>query len=150
MLPTVRRPTSSLPRWADLGLDIDRFFGNYGNAWNRPLTSWSTWAPPADMYETDDHYVVVMELPGYSQKDINVSVERGFLTVNGERSISESEGDYTYHIRERGDGRFTRAFSLPSAVNAEEVSAEYHDGMLQVTLPKTQEARPRRIEVSVK
>ncbi len=147
MLPSVRRPASSLPRWAELGFDIDRFFNN---AWNRPISTWAAWMPSADLYETDENFVVALELPGYRHEDLNVSVERGLLTVSGQRTVSEDEEGYTYHLRERGEGRFTRTFSLPIAVNSGEVTAEFRNGVLEITLPKMAEARPRRIEVSVK
>ena len=145
MLPTVRRRVS--PLWADFDFDLDRFFGD---RWARPMTAWSAWTPSADMYETDEGFGVALELPGYTNEDINISVERGFLTISGQKTLSEEEEGRTYHLRECGEARFTRSFTLPSAVNADAVTAELRNGVLLVTLPKMEEARPRKIEVSIK
>lgn len=146
MLPTTRTyRTPTLSRWPDVGTDIDRFFeGILG----RPIT-W-TERGNADLYETDDEYVLEMELPGFGGDEVDVSVERGVLAVSGMHRAEEEEEGRTYHVRERSHERFTRTFTLPQSVNADDVHADLENGILTVRLPKMAEAKPRRIEVKAR
>lgn len=113
-----------------------------------PSGAWSAWAPPADLSETDDEFVLEMELPGFSRDDIELTVERNILSVSGSRQEPEVESaSATYHLRERADERFSRSIALPRSVDAENVKARFSNGVLTVTLPKVDEAKPRRIEV---
>lgn len=147
MLPTInRRPMGGLRRNDWLGGELDRMFDDF---FTRPLSTWSTWTPAADLYETDDEFVLDLEMPGFSHDDIEVTVERGILTVSGQRTAEEEQGNrHTYHVRERSYDRFSRSFSLPHSVNADEVQARFENGILNVRLPKAAEAKPRRIAVS--
>lgn len=151
MLPTRRtyRP-ATVSRRRDVGSDLDRWFDDF---FTRQLSGWTAWNPAADLYETDDEFVLELELPGMSRNDLEVTVEKGILTVSGQRSTeTESERDerHTYHVRERSYDRFSRGFSLPHTVNPDEVDATFENGMLTVRLPKAAEAKPRRIEVHTK
>lgn len=106
--------------------------------------------PAADLFETDEEFVLELELPGLGREDIEVTVEKGILTVSGQRSTEteEERGErHTYHVRERSYDRFSRSFSLPHSVTHEQVDAQFENGMLTVRLPKAAEAKPRRIEV---
>ena len=145
MLPEVRtyQPGSAIRRGADWTRLFDDMLG-------RDLNGWTAWTPAADLYETEDSFVLELGLPGYTGDDIQVTVERGILTVTGQRSRREGDERVTYHLREHTYDRFTRSFSLPASVRADEVRAEFEQGMLVVTLPKTAEAKPRKVEVSVK
>lgn len=135
-------------RLTDLRNEIDRLF-------EAPLTELaqasqllSGWTPPIDVHEDKDNVLVKVELPGMKKEDIDISLHEGCLSVSGERKVSTIE-NAEVHRAERFEGRFQRTVSLPSAVAAERVTAQYKDGVLTVTLPKTEEAKPRRIDVNV-
>ncbi len=147
MLPTITRtPRSNLRRGDLFGGDVERIFDDF---FNRPLSTWSAWTPAADLYETDDEFVLELEMPGFSRNEIDVTVEHGILSVSGQRTHQEeSEERPTYHVRERSYDRFTRSFSLPRSVDADSVDARFDNGILRVTLPKAAEAKPRRIEIA--
>ena len=107
------------------------------------------WVPPLDVYEDKDHLTVKAELPGMKREEIEVSLHDGALTISGERkSETKHEGAEVYRS-ERFVGRFQRTVALPSAVTADKVKANYKDGILTVTLPKTEEAKPKQIDVNV-
>ena len=135
----------TLGRLTDLRDEIDRFFES-------PIARTSEylgWAPAFDVYEEKDNFVVKAELPGMKKEDINVSLHDGDLIISGERkSETKSEGTEIYRA-ERFFGKFQRSVSLPASVAAAKVSAEYKDGVLTVTLPKAEEAKPKQIEVNV-
>lgn len=146
MIPTRReRRGDGLRQLADLQSEMDRILG--GALRGSGARSWSRWSPAADLYETEDAYVVELELPGFGRDDIEVTMEEGILTIAGERTLDAAREADTYHLRERSVGRFSRSFSLPSALDPNEVEARFADGVLIVELPKAVEARPRRIEV---
>lgn len=147
MLPTLRttpRLRRSIPefRW-----DIDRMFEDF---LGRSPYSWTGTGPAADLYETEDEYVVELDLPGWNRKNIDVTVEQGVLTLSGERTAESEENRNNYHIRERGMASFSRSFTLPRTIDANAVNAKFENGVLRVTLPKVAEAKARRIEVAVK
>jgi HSP20 family protein len=113
--------------------------------------NWSltTWAPACDIYETDNEIVVKAELPEVKKEDVHVSLENNLLTIRGERNLSEETKRENYHRLERRYGAFTRSFTLPSFADTSKINAEFKDGMLRVTLPKREEAKPKQIEVKV-
>jgi len=107
-----------------------------------------TWAPAVDVYAKGDDIVVHVELPGVEKDDIDLKVENGTLTIRGERKrASEIEEGKAYRL-ERAYGSFTRRFSLPKGLDASGVKAAFKNGVLEVTLPKAEEAKPRKIEVA--
>ena len=126
--------------------EIDRLFADF---FERPSGDFGRFTPPADLYETDEAYNVEMELPGFSRDDINVTIEQGMLTISGRRAREESSENENYHLRERSIGRFSRSFSLPASIEANDVEARFEEGLLKVNLPKAEEARTRKIEVDV-
>lgn len=145
MLPTLSFPRTAVRRGTDWSTDVNRFFDEF---FTPRLSTWSAWTPAADLYETDDEFVLEMEMPGFNKDDIEVTVEHGILSVSGRRTAEREEGErLTYHVRERSYDRFNRSFSLPRSVDAEHVNAEYRNGILRVTLPKLAEAKPRQIAV---
>ncbi len=107
-----------------------------------------TWAPPVDIYENgEDELVIKAELPGFKPEDVSVTVEGDVLTFGGERKLAQDLREKHWRRIERRYGKFSRSFSLPPTVNADQVSAEYKDGTLTVTLPLREEAKPRRVSV---
>lgn len=135
----------TLGRLTDLRDEIDRLF-------EAPLQRTSEflgWTPAFDVYEEKDNFVVKAELPGMKKEDISVSLHDGNLIISGERKTeTKGEGAEVYRA-ERFFGKFQRSVALPATVAASEVKAEYKDGVLTVTLPKSEEAKPRQIAVNV-
>jgi HSP20 family protein len=119
-----------------------RIFGEEEEGW---LTS--TMIPSLDMSETDTAVEVRVDLPGITAKDVDVQVSGNVLTVSGHRQEEKEEKGRTYHRVERRCGSFSRSETLPCAVNESEVAAEYHDGVLTITMPKTEESKAHKIKV---
>lgn len=110
----------------------------------------ATWVPPVDIYQNGDHELVLKaEVPDMSREDIDITVENDVLTIKGEKKLSGEVKEERFHHVERRYGAFTRSFSLPRTVDASKVSAEYRNGVLTVTLPLREEAKPRQIKVDV-
>lgn len=108
-----------------------------------------TWVPPVDVAETQDTILVRAEVPGMKQSGINIEFENGLLTIRGEREIEKIEGA-TWHRVERVYGNFSRSFTLPRTVDPEKISATYRDGVLEIVVPKREEAKPKQIRVAVR
>jgi len=109
----------------------------------------SGWMPAVDVYEDKDKVTVKAELPGLRKEDIDISLHDGVLAISGERKQEDRPQEAEQYRSERFMGRFQRLLTLPAAVNADQVKATYKDGILYVTLPKAEEAKPKHIEVSV-
>jgi HSP20 family protein len=101
-----------------------------------------------DIYENKDQIVLEAELPGMSREDFELSIENNVITLRGERNFEKKEESDNYHRVERSYGAFTRSFTLPQTVSADGATAEYQNGVLRVALPKREEAKARRIEIS--
>jgi HSP20 family protein len=131
---------------------MNRMFGDfYGRRLDDDVMSRGDWVPAVDIYENDKHEIVIRaEMPGMKREDIELRVENNTLTLRGERKREAEVRDEQYHRVERAYGGFVRSFSLPSTVDAGHVSAEYKDGVLSVTLPLREEAKPRQIPVEIK
>jgi len=108
-----------------------------------------SWAPPVDIYETEDAIVLKAELPGIDPQDVEVRVEDNTLYLKGERKYEKEVNEQNYHRIERSYGSFARSFSLPNSISAEKVKAEYKDGLLTLTMPKREEAKPKTIKIDV-
>lgn len=106
------------------------------------------WNPNVDIYENKDQIVLEAELPGMNREDFDLSIENNVLTLRGERRFEKRDESDNYHRVERSYGSFTRSFTLPQTVSAEGATAEYKNGVLRVTLPKREEVKARRIEIS--
>ncbi len=109
----------------------------------------SGWSPALDVFDEKDHLVVKLELPGMKKEEIEISLHEGALTVSGERKQESKETEGETFRSERYVGKFQRSVTLPTPVDGNHVKASYQDGVLTVELPKTEEAKPKRIEVSV-
>lgn len=108
----------------------------------------TTWAPPVDVAEETDKIVVKVEVPGMNESDLKVSFEDGVLTISGERNF-ERKDDRNYHRIERTYGTFVRTFSLPRGVDADKIAANYVNGVLEIEIPKLEEAKPKQIAINV-
>jgi HSP20 family protein len=113
------------------------------------LMSRGTWTPAVDIYEVDGALVLKAELPGMRREDIAVSVENNTLTLKGERTVDHDIKQESFHRVERAYGQFVRSFALPTTVDTTKIGAEYKHGVLKVTLPVREEAKPRTINVDV-
>jgi HSP20 family protein len=107
------------------------------------------WSPPLDVYQDKDHVFVKVELPGMKKEDIQISLHENTLTISGERKQEREVKEGDGYRSERFFGRFHRSITLPVAVQANNVKAQYKDGILAVSLSKAEEAKPRQIEVQV-
>ncbi len=107
------------------------------------------WAPAVDIYEQGSDLVLKAELPGVDPKDVDVRLENNTLTLRGERKFDNEIKRESYHRIERSYGAFSRSFTLPSTVDQNHIKAEYRDGVLRVTLPKREEAKPKQIAINI-
>jgi HSP20 family protein len=129
---------------------INRIFGEAYRRSDDEVLHGGDWTPPVDIFETKDHEIVLRaELPGLKREDIDLRVENSTLTLRGERKQEKDVAKESYHRVERAYGTFTRSFSLPTTVDTEKVRAAFADGVLTVTLPAREEAKPRQIQVQV-
>jgi HSP20 family protein len=108
----------------------------------------ATWAPPVDIFETENELVVKVDLPDLEEKDIDVRVENNMLTIRGERKFDDVHEDNYLRV-ERVYGSFMRSFSLPNTVSSENIRAEYHNGVLTLHMAKLEESKPKQIKISV-
>jgi HSP20 family protein len=108
-----------------------------------------SWAPPVDIYETENDIVLKAELPGVDPRDVEVRIEDNTLYLKGERKFEKEVKEQNYHRVERSYGSFARSFSLPNSISADKVKAEFKDGMLTLTMPKREEAKPKTIKIDV-
>jgi len=151
----IRWQTPTLATWprfgrlTDLRDEIDRLLDGTLAEFTKTSNLLSGWTPAFDVYEDKDNFSVVAELPGMKKEDIEVSLHNGTLSISGERKCETKHEDTEVYRSERFFGRFQRTISLPTAVAADNIKAQYKDGILTVTLPKTEEAKPKQIDVAV-
>ncbi len=131
----------------------DPFFRLMDSFFNQDLlpseeVSNRTWMPPVDIQETADAYRLIAELPGLTKDDINITLENSVLRLTGERKLEKDVNKDSYHRIERTYGTFARAFTLPSLVTADKVEASFENGLLTLTIPKAEQAKPRKISIS--
>ena len=144
-----RRPTTL---FADpFFRSLDQFLGDGAFGGNFLANTGSTrdgWVPAIDVRETEDAFVFTAELPGLNKEDVAITLEENVLTLSGERKFENEDTKNEFRRIERSFGRFTRSFTLPHEVSSEKVEAKYGDGLLTVTIPKTEKTKPRKIEIS--
>jgi HSP20 family protein len=137
-----------LNEMSSLREEINRLFEQPFNTWSQGSDVLNAWSPALDLYEDKDNLIVRAEVPGLKKEEIDISLQDGRLALSGERKFEKKyEGSQTSR-EERFFGKFQRSIDLPKAVNAGAVKASYKDGILTVTLPKTEEAKPRQITVN--
>jgi HSP20 family protein len=107
----------------------------------------TAWAPALDISERKDAYLVTVELPGIKPEDLDIIMEDGLLTIQGERQFTQESSEQQFHRVERRYGAFRRSITLPAQVQAEQIEASFEDGVLQIMVPKMEEAKPKRIQV---
>jgi len=125
----------------------------FEDAFSRMLSEPSSnrpWSPAVDIYETENELVLKADLPEVNQKDIDVRVENQTLTIAGTRNFEKSEDKKGFHRIERSYGNFVRSFAIPNTFDTESIKAEYHNGVLSVTLAKKEAAKPRQVKIEVK
>jgi HSP20 family protein len=107
------------------------------------------WIPAVDIYETKEAIILNVELPGVTKEDISLEVKDSTLTIKGEKKLEKDVKEENFHRMERTYGSFTRAFTLPTTVQQDKVKAKFRDGILEIMLPKAEEAKPKHIKVDV-
>lgn len=147
----VRWKPRSLAHWSPrhdlspLADDWDSLFNEFFNL--APATR-RDWCPAADVQEEEARYVVTVDLPGMTKDDVEVTFENDVLTISGERKSASEQENGKLHRNERFFGKFTRSLRFPSDANREQIQATFKDGVLEIALPKSEEAKVRRIEVN--
>jgi HSP20 family protein len=146
------QPITEVERWFDR---FDRLFDRMISRFFRDLERdfwgldwrWERWVSAMEVSETPDAYIVRVELPGVKTEDIEVTLQDDILTIKGKRERSEEHKDETVHFVERAYGEFVRSLRIPTDVKVDAIEASYKDGVLEIRLPKSEESKPRRIEV---
>jgi HSP20 family protein len=129
--------------------EMNRMFNQFFRGSTSEEGSWGhyTWTPPVDIYETDDALVFTADLPGVAKDEVSIEVQNNTLILRGERKHDAAVKEEHYHRVERAYGSFQRSFVLPTLVDQEHVQATYHDGVLELRLPKSEAAKPKRIAI---
>lgn len=141
---------SDMPVLESIKRDMDRFFDDIVPfSWRvenggREL---DVWAPSTDMSETNNEYIISVDLPGITKKDVEVNIQNHRLTITGERKKEAEEEGKDFHRRERFYGRFMRSFTLPAAVKEESIKAKFKDGVLTVTVPKAEVKKAKTVAI---
>jgi HSP20 family protein len=148
-----RRPRWGITPWRPFR-ELEEWERRLEDVFGRPAWRWPMeekgWMPAVDIFEKDDKFVVKAELPGMKEEDIDVSVVGNTLTIKGEKKTETEVKEEDYYRCERSYGSFYRSIPLPSTVDASKIEASYEGGVLEVTLPKTAEVKPKKISVSAK
>ena len=139
------RPWSSVGFTDEMKQVFDKFFGE-GDGESNVVTS--QWAPRVDIREEADRFVIFADIPGVEPKDIEIHMDKGILTLKGERTAESSTETDRYSRIERAHGTFYRRFALPDSANPEGIAATGKNGVLEISIPKKPETTPRRIQVS--
>lgn len=147
----------SLQSWSpmrdlwDLHDDVDRLFHGFGFRGGHEKGNLASvaWMPPVDIREDKEAVILSAELPGIKKEDIKLGVENGVLTVKGERSFKDEQKKENYYRIERSYGSFSRSFELPSTIDPEKIRANMKDGVLEIYIPKKEEAKPKSVEIEV-
>ncbi|HLI11123.1 MAG TPA: Hsp20/alpha crystallin family protein [Alphaproteobacteria bacterium] len=167
--PAPQAPSGAHPLVSLRG-EIDRLFDDFFRGWpslmsfpsrlfdfdpfrrsSEPLaTTFGTLAPRVDVAQTDQGYEIEAELPGMDEKDLNVTVSDGVLTIRGEKKAEREEKKKDYYLSERSYGTLQRSFRLPESVDAEKISAEFKKGVLTISLPKSKEAKEKERKITIK
>ncbi len=143
----------NLIRW-DPYRELSSFADRFNRAFS-PLTSrereediLGAWMPPVDISEDKDKITLTAELPGFQEDQVDIQMEGGVLTIRGERKLEEEKEGRNYHRVERSYGQFVRSFTLPNNVDRDQIRASFHNGLLEIEMPKREEARPRQIKIT--
>jgi HSP20 family protein len=149
---TIWRPFRELTPFREferMRRDMDRLWESFFERGVPRADDEGEWLPSLDVAETKDEIVVKAEVPGMDPKDIDISLSDGLLTIKGEKKQEREEKEEDYHLVERSYGTFTRSVRLPKEVKRDKISASYKNGVLRVTLPKSEEAKQKEIKIKV-
>ena len=142
----------NLIRWdpyRELSSFADRFNRAFGSSTTREREEeFGAWVPPVDITEDKDKITLTAELPGFTEDQVNIQMEGGVLTIRGERKFEEEKNGRNFHRVERSYGQFVRSFTLPNNVDRENIHATFRNGLLEVDMPKREDARPRQIKIT--
>jgi len=142
-----REGRAALHPWQnDLRNLLDDFWNDH---WDGGVSRGTSWAPAVDIEETAEAYVLRAEMPGLKKEDVKISLSNDVLTISGEKKFEEKSQDKRYHRVERSYGAFQRSFALSAPIQADKVSASFKEGILTVMVPKSEEAKPREIDIQV-
>jgi HSP20 family protein len=144
---TSRRPLDPFTNLRRLNSALDEAFGSWPGQEDLPA---APWFPACDVFEDKDAVKLLAELPGVQPENVKLSVENNLLTIRGEKQQQSGDRGGRVHSSERGYGRFERSFALPSTIDPDRISASFEHGILTVTIPKAERARPREIPVSAR
>ncbi|MBN2543871.1 Hsp20/alpha crystallin family protein [bacterium] len=137
------RPLSEMMEWPK---DIEKMFEDYFESKGAE----KLWAPEVDIYEDENSIFVEAEIPGMDKDNINITVNQNSLTLSGKKEMKDEVKGKDYHRIERTYGEFKRSFSLPTTTDLEKIDATYEQGVLKITVPKLEKAKPKEIPVKVK
>ena len=140
-------PRSPFGELSTLRREMDDLWNRFFGETRLPRILAREWLPSVDISETKDNLVVKAELPGLEAKDIDVSISGDVLTIRGEKKKEEEKKDEHFHYRERYAGSFQRSLRLPAGVRSDEVEAAFKNGVLNITIPKAEEAKKKQIEI---
>lgn len=133
--------------------EVNRLFSSFfetpGRAGNGGGSGGRRWIPAMDLVETGEHFVLKADLPGMTEKDVSIELENNVLTISGERKTEHEEKHEGYYRVERAAGLFSRALTLPDGVDPAAVEANFDNGVLEVRIPKPEQAKPRRVQIGV-
>lgn len=149
LMGTFRHPLGLFERPSSLADTFDRLVSDMWETWE-PSRLAGEMLPRIDMWEEKDELMVRAELPGLEEKDIDISIEEGVLTLKAERAQEEATEDKTYYHCERSFGRFTRTIGLPYPVQTDKVTASFDKGVLDIRLPKAEEAKAKHVKIEIK
>jgi HSP20 family protein len=135
---------SLLVRPEPFSTDFNRLFNSL---WDQPAAA-QRWLPAMDLVETEEHYLLKADLPGMREDDVAIEFNDGTLTISGERNAEYERKEKGFFRLERSFGKFSRSLTLPDGIDPDGIDAAFHDGVLEVTIPKPEQRRPRRIAVS--
>jgi HSP20 family protein len=125
--------------------EVDRLFDSF---FGTDREQGRRWVPPVDLVEAEDHFVLKADLPGLAEEDVAIEVQDGTLTISGERNAEHEQRERGWYRIERSFGSFRRSLTLPDGVDPEAISASFDRGVLEVRIPKPEERKPRRVEIS--
>lgn len=143
----------NIVRWdpyRDLTSFADRYNRAFGNVTGRERDeelSLGTWVPPVDISEDKERITLTAELPGFREDQVDVQMEGGVLTIRGERKMEEEKEGRNFHRLERSYGHFVRSFTLPNNVDRDNIRASFNNGLLEIEMPKREEAKPKQIKI---
>ena len=143
-------PYDPFREFRNLSRKINRMFADFPSLFEEEDVTDSFWSPAVDLRETDDALVLTAELPGMTRDDVEIQVTDNTLILKGEKKLSREVKRENYHRMERVYGNFSRSFTLPANVDHEKIKARFKDGVLEVTLPKSESAKPKQIPIETK